>query len=262
MSRRGTSTFRAIAMEENRASSPPRKKAREASALVKVLVGLGIAVVLIALLLPAVRSARPAAERNTCGNQLHQIAIAIRGYLDAHHALPALYTTDADGKPLHSWRTLILPYLEEHQLYDSIDLTKPWDDPANSEACKKIPSGYQCPAGSGGDARTTYLAVVTPNSLLQPGAPKHLTSITDGEKTLMVIEVDLDHAVPWMAPIDADEEMVMAIGPHSKLAHPGIVGGAFADCHVEFLSSDMPADQRRAMLRAASKAESMEDAAK
>src|SRR5262249_50367494 len=155
----------------------------------KVLVALGTVVVLIALFLPAVRNARPAADRNTCANQLHQIAIAINNYVDAHHALPPLYTSDASGKPLHSWRTLILPYLEERTLFDSIDLTKPWNDPANSEACNTGLPAYQCPASDLRDNRTTYLAVVTPNSLLQPGEPKKLSAITDGQKTLMVIEV-------------------------------------------------------------------------
>jgi hypothetical protein len=240
------------------ASSSPRKTTRAASALLKLLAALGIVVILIAFFLPAVRNggARLAANRNMCANQLHQIALAIRSYVDAHHALPPLYTTDADGKPLHSWRTLILPYLEEQKLYDSVDLTKPWNDPANAEACKKSPGVYQCPAADIGDNRTTYLAVVTPGGLLQPGEPTHLSAIPNAQKTLMLIEADLDDAVPWMAPIDADEQIVMGIGTHSKLAHPGIMNGAFADSHVESLGSDLPADQRRAMLSTANQGES------
>ena len=79
-------------------------------------------------------------------SNLHQISIALQLYAAAHGGLPPAYTTDADGKPLHSWRTLILPYLEHQQLYESIDLAKPWDDPANAEACKAALSVYQCPS--------------------------------------------------------------------------------------------------------------------
>ena len=69
-----------------------------------------------------------------CANNLKQIALALRNYESVYHALPPAYTVDAEGKPLHSWRTLILPYLEQQALYDKIDLSKPWDDPANKEA--------------------------------------------------------------------------------------------------------------------------------
>jgi len=100
-----------------------------------------------------------------------------------------------------------------------------------------------------------------PGSLLQPDEPRQLSAIADGQKTLMLIEVDLDHAVPWMASIDADEQMAMAIGPKSKLGHPAIMNAAFVDGHVEFLSSDLPADQRRAMLPIVSQVEAPTGAA-
>ncbi len=79
--------------------------------------------------------------------------------------LPPAYTTDADGKPLHSWHTLILPYMGESHLYNTIDLTKPWDDPENAAAFETILLVYCCPsAREGEDNRTSYLAIVTPNS--------------------------------------------------------------------------------------------------
>ena len=55
-------------------------------------------------------------------------------YEQAYNALPPAYTVDANGRPLHSWRTLILPYLEQESLYQTIDLSKPWNDPANARA--------------------------------------------------------------------------------------------------------------------------------
>jgi hypothetical protein len=90
--------------------SPGEK--RGARVWVTVLTFFGIGTVLICLLLPAVRSARGPARRAQCGNNLKQIALALLTYETVYHALPPAYTVDADGKPLHSWRTLILPYLE------------------------------------------------------------------------------------------------------------------------------------------------------
>ena len=102
---------------------------------VEYLVVLAIIVVLIALLLPpASRSGRGEARRSQCKNNLKQIGLALHNYHDIYHVFPPAYTVDGNGKPLHSWRTLILPYLDQAPLYLKIDLSKPWDDPANAES--------------------------------------------------------------------------------------------------------------------------------
>lgn len=215
----------------------------------KWVLGIGAVVVLLgALLLPAVRTARPAAYRTQCANNLQQIALALHNYHDAYGALPPAYTTDSEGKPLHSWRTLILPFLEEGQLYESIDLSKPWDDPANEKARNTEVSAYQCPSHSD-HGRTTYLAIVTPESCLQWDQPRKFSDVTDGpSKTWLVIEVAEDGAVPWMAPRDADELTVLGIQPDSQLSHPGGVNVVYVDGSVRFISTDVSAADRRAMI--------------
>lgn len=246
-------------MDENpyRRPEPPEANVKPSMSIFsKVITGLmvlGLVGVVILFLLPTVRFARPAAYRNVCMNNLRQITLAVLNYEEQHHALPPAYTTDANGKPLHSWRTLILPYLEQRKLYESIDLTKPWDDPANAKALETVVPEYWCPSREGAAGnKTTYLAVVTPDSAILADKPRALAEITDGRsKTLLVIEVDADHAVPWMSPVDADEATVLEIGPESKVAHPGGVQAAFVDGHVSFLQDDLPADQRRALISSA-----------
>ena len=107
--------------------------------VVEGLVAVSIITILIALLLPATRSARPAARRTQCKNHLKQIGLALHNYHDAYGSFPPAFTTDADGRPLHSWRTLILPFGEHRTLYDTIDLSKPWDHPDNNAALEAIP---------------------------------------------------------------------------------------------------------------------------
>jgi prepilin-type processing-associated H-X9-DG protein len=214
--------------------------------VVKVLAMLGIGGFAAALMLPAVRTARPAAYRNACQNNLKQIALGLLMYVDKHGELPPAYTTDKDGKLLHSWRTLILPYIEEAALYEKIDLTKPWDDPVNAEACKTVVAVYQCPGAGLEDNRTTYLAVVTRDSCFRATEPRKLAELTDKQsRTLMLIEGESDRAVPWMAPLDADESVVMSVREKS---HPGGMNAALVDGHVTFLAADTPADQRRALI--------------
>ena len=64
----------------------------------------------------------------------------------------------------------------------------------------------------------------------------------------MVIEVPSEQSVPWMSPNDADELLVMSIGPESKLAHAGGVNAALCDGSVRFLQAAMPAATRRALI--------------
>jgi type II secretory pathway pseudopilin PulG len=224
---------------------------RRGITLIKVVVCVGIIGLLIALLLPAVRTARGPARRNACINNLKQIALALHNYNDVYKAFPPAYTVDAEGKPLHSWRTLILPYIEEVALYKKIDLSKPWNDPANADAFKTEISAYRCPdlESPSEKGQTTYLAIVSPDGFFQCTEPRSLSDVTDKtSNTIMLVEAPIDRAVPWMAPQDADEKLLMAIGRDSKLSHPGIFLAAFVDGHVRSFESDLPADKRRALI--------------
>ena len=91
----------------------PKPTSGRRPTLVELVVVLGIIGLLIALLSPANRCNWPVARRAHCANNLKQIALASLGYEQAHNALPPAYTMDASGRPLHSWRTLILPFLEQ-----------------------------------------------------------------------------------------------------------------------------------------------------
>ena len=150
---------------------------------------------------------------------------------------------------MHSWRTLILPYLEQEPLYQTIDLSKPWNDPANAKALETALPVFRCPEAVGPQNTTTYLAIVAPNGCLIPKEPRRLAEITDAhESTLMVIEAGEENAVPWMAPVDADESLVMSLGPTTKLHHAGGMNACFVDGSVRFLKANTPAKVRRALM--------------
>lgn len=218
----------------------------------KVFAVLLTGAVLIALLLPTCRFPREAARRSSCNNNLRQIALALQYYYDEYGGYPPAYTVDATDKPLHSWRTLILPYLEQKALYDTIDLSKPWDDPANAKACATEVPTYQCPSAFRKQQEgnlTTYLASVGPNAAIHPTRLRKPLEIIDGiSKTLMVLEVPTDKAVPWMSPQDANEGLFLSIRKDAKLAHGHGFNTVFADGHVQFLPADTPQGKRKAIV--------------
>ena len=231
-------------------SDPWVRSNRPRVTFLRVLLGLAIVFILAALLIPPVtRGGGEAARRTQCKNNLKQIALALHNYESIYHALPPAYTVDAAGKPLHSWRTLILPFVEQQDLYKTIDLTKPWDDPANAEALKIVPQVYRCPSATLPPGFTNYLGIVGTNACFHPTAPRAFSEMTDGTgNTLMVFEVAQEHAVHWMAPQDASEEMAMNFGNDGKLTHTGGTQAAFADGHVQFLSENLNTEIRRALI--------------
>jgi Protein of unknown function (DUF1559) len=72
------------------------------------------------------RGERPgeAARRAQCRNNLKQIALALHDYHQQYGVLPPAYVADASGRPMHSWRVLLLPFLEQQSLYDQYDFRK------------------------------------------------------------------------------------------------------------------------------------------
>ena len=219
--------------------------------IIKLLKIVGVILILafvIALMLPEVSRAREAARRSQCKNNLKAISLALHNYHDKYFAFPPAYTVDEEGNRLHSWRTLILPYLEQQKLYETIDLSKPWNDPVNAVAYRTVIPAFKCPYDRSATPNTTYLTIVAPDSLLRPVQSCKLADITDGaSNTLMVVEVIQEKAVHWMEPLDLDDGMLRNKDATKRKSHIGGGHGALADGSVRFLSDKMPYEQIQAL---------------
>jgi prepilin-type N-terminal cleavage/methylation domain-containing protein/prepilin-type processing-associated H-X9-DG protein len=129
-----------------------RSTSRTGFTLIELLVVIAIIAVLISLLLPAVQSAREAARRAQCVNNLKQLGLAIHNYHQSVNALPW-----GDGPWWIEWsaHTLLLPYIEQGPIYNSINFGdmlpfgKPSfviDHPVNTTAANSAISGFLCPS--------------------------------------------------------------------------------------------------------------------
>lgn len=215
--------------------------------LIVVLVIVVVAVAIFALKWPAMRQEWEAARRSHCKNNLRQIGLALHQYHDQYGTFPPAYTIDADGKPLHSWRTLILPFIDELPLYDKIDLSKPWDHPANADAFSSLVPIYACPSATVPENYTIYLAVVSPNSFFRPTEPRTLSDSTGHSNSIAVMEVSVKDSVHWMAPEDTDEQFVLGFGIDIDFVspHTGGIQVLLVDGNVRFLSENSTVDDRR-----------------
>jgi prepilin-type N-terminal cleavage/methylation domain-containing protein len=119
--------------------------------LIELLVVVAIIGVLVALLLPAVQSAREAARRSRCQNNLHQIGTALHVYHGAQRHFPVgciekrVPVTKPAGRQL-AWSATLLPQLEEESLWQQVDFTSAYDSADNANAAVVIVATFLCPS--------------------------------------------------------------------------------------------------------------------
>ncbi|HEV3257998.1 MAG TPA: DUF1559 domain-containing protein [Gemmataceae bacterium] len=148
-----------------------------------------------------VKTAEP---RVSIMNQLKQIALALRAYHDQHGTFPPAAARNAKGKPLYSWRVLVLPYLGEKYLYAQFHRDEPWDSPHNKTLLGRVPPAY-APTGLtvAPDASMTFYQVfVGPGAAFEGDKGLHLPAdFPDGSAdTILVAEAR--KPVPWTEPAD------------------------------------------------------------
>ena len=223
--------------------------------------------------IPAIASAREAARRMQCCSHMKGLTLAFHNYHDVYGSFPPAYTVDKNGKPLHSWRVLILPFMEGQALYEKIRLDEPWDSehnrqfhdmqevyktirpmtPMNSEQiCASTVAHLGCPSSFKNilaplKNRKTFQAgncnysVVIGKETIFPGSKStSFRDITDGtSNTILIVERIIP--ICWMDPNNEIQFDIACEGINRHLLgigseHPGGAYVGFADGSIHFLS--------------------------
>jgi hypothetical protein len=195
----------------------------------------------------------PVSQVSPCVTTLKRIGLAMHNYHDVHKCFPPAYIPDKNGKPMHSWRVLLLPYMEQESLYKQYNFAEPWDSPANLALANMIGEVYSCPDDWQGDpSQTSYVMIVGPGTISDGPTARKIVDIKDGtSRTILVVEVA--HAgIQWMEPRDLKaEDITFAVNDGTpegiRSQHPGCAHALFCDGGVHTLRDTADPAQIKAM---------------
>lgn len=206
---------------------------------------IGISAVISGLMIPAVSRAREAAYRTRDSNKLKVLAIALHNYHDVHGHFPPAVVRDKAGKPLYSWRVLILPYLEQDALFKRWKLDEPWDSPNNKPLSDLALEVFSSSKSREALDNQTHYRVFTGKSagfedVSARGAKGlRLAEFTDGtSNTIAVVEAAIP--VPWAKPDELEFDAEKPLPPLGLADRDGF-NAMFFDGSVRYIPKGIAA---------------------
>ena len=215
--------------------------------------------VILAMFSPATSAVEEAMGRLECIDNLKRVQLAMFLYHAEHGTLPPAFTVDGTGKKLHSWRTLLLPYLGEKsmsKLFAQIRLDEPWDSEHNRQFHTQNLDIYRCPSATNKDGDSNYSVIVGDELLF--GNDEKGRSL-DGFGRNMFLVVERREGICWMNPDSDMTQTVAETGIVNKgLAsagskHTGGCNVALRDGSVAFISNTIDPDHFIELVRGTGK---------
>jgi len=218
------------------------------------------------VLLPMVWASREKGRQTACANNLKRIGQALRQYRAKYGSFPPAFVPDEQGRPMHSWRVLLLPYLDEDSLalYRQYNFKEPWNSPRNLALASRMPAVYRCPSdeqeSESGSAETSYVGIcgagtvfggVKPENFLRQEPGKDFVPLGP-DNVILVVEQSAS-GINWLEPRDLDvEHMSLRIndpaGNAMRSNHPHGANVLMCDGQVRFLEDATDPQQLREMM--------------
>jgi prepilin-type N-terminal cleavage/methylation domain-containing protein len=232
--------------------------------LVELLVAVTLIGILLGLLLPAIQTTREVARKTQCQNHLHEIGIALLAYHNDLQAFPTgCLEWRSPANPTQrqlAWSAFLLPYLDEQALFDSLELSMPFDSLENSSAASRVIPVFVCPTGSrgtqleAGRGPCDYGGIYGERIQSPNHPPKgsmlideviRLSQITDGSSHTLIVAEDSGFADgQWINGRNIfDQAFAINTSPDFendiRSEHPGGAVSLLADGRVQFLTENI-----------------------
>ncbi|HEY3391082.1 MAG TPA: DUF1559 domain-containing protein [Lacipirellulaceae bacterium] len=207
-----------------------------------------LAAICLAAWAAIIKPAGDAVDATLCQANLFKIRHALLAYDSTHGALPPAYLAGADGVPAHSWRVLIMPYLDSWGLDSeafnaTYDFEQPWNGPNNATLLKPVQeSRFACPCGSERDTVYTSYVVLTGNNTLFPSSRSvALSAIPKSQDPILVVEITNSN-IQWTEPRDVSIDSIGAQANKNSLKLSRSHNGSFRYITVSGKTATLPAD--------------------
>jgi RNA polymerase sigma factor (sigma-70 family) len=193
---------------------------------------------------PAPAASTPEQLQASSSN-LRNLALAMHNYHDQYGHFPPAAVISKDGKPLVSWRVLLLPYLDQEKLFREFKLDQPWDSEHNKKLLARMPAVYAAPRGKTKETHSTFYQVFTGKGTIFDGQRgTRIVDVTDGtSNTILIIESGA--AVPWTKPADlvydAKKPLPRLGGIFPEGLHFALADGSSRFCKMRFREPAMRA---------------------
>lgn len=154
---------------------------------------------------PTFNSLRDRRNKTACLNNLQLITVALNEYNTKYGTYPPSIVYDENGKPMHSWRVLILNELGYSSLYSQYNFDLPWDSEQNSVLMMQCPAEYVSPAASNHTGNEgTYFLITGKGTVFPKNAPLSASQIKDGKQNTLLIVESENSAGEWTKPQDIE----------------------------------------------------------
>lgn len=193
-------------------------------------------------LVEKVSAAREAALGSVCSGRFCQLTVALHNYHDVYGSFPPAIVHDSQGRPMHSWRMLLTPYLNGDSWANAYDYTRPWNHPANLRIEKNGERLFQCPSAPDGMRFTNYVLVTGPNTLFPPDRCTTFKDAEGRDDAIWLVEI-ANSDIHWMEPRDLDIRSMSfqvndpnqpSIGSHHPgYARVGVISGSCGGVRVD-----------------------------
>lgn len=175
--------------------------------LILLIIGCDSIGMLSSLFLPAAQAAREGARRMQCVKNLEKIGLAMQSYHQEYGCFPPSFIPDENGKPKHSWRVLLLPFLGEQGMYAQYHFDEPWNGPNNMALDCQMPAVYHCPSDSTPSlSQTSYAMIVGPHAISDGPTGRRMSDIKDGPANTIMVAEAAKAGINWMEPRDLNTE--------------------------------------------------------
>lgn len=205
---------------------------------------------------PAILAAQDAAKLARFRNNLKQVGISFHNFHDTYNHMPAAGAfVDGDGKPGLSWRVAILPYIEQGNLYEQMNLEEAWDSETNKNFLEQMPPVYESPGVT--EPGMTTMMVLTGEKTAFHGKYEPVAegasmlrgpqfrNYTDGlSNTILAVYASPEKAVPWTKPADLVFDPAKPIESIGGIPESGLQV-LICDGSVRVLSKDIAEDVLR-----------------